>query len=88
MSQAKSEATSNRLLRWITIMATILVIVLLATTMMLRAISAVTPATSTDLAADAILDRAQDAVSGVELVLSFLEGASVLIGLGFGAATI
>lgn len=38
--------------------------------------------------ANVILDRAQDAVSSAELVLSFLEGASVVIGLGFAAATL
>lgn len=34
---------------------------------------------------DLIIQRADDAITSVELVLSFLEGAAVLIGLGFGA---
>lgn len=37
--------------------------------------------------ADLILERANDAIGSVDLVLSFLEGAAVLIGLGFGALT-
>ncbi|PJF38171.1 MAG: hypothetical protein CUN55_18365, partial [Phototrophicales bacterium] len=43
---------------------------------------------SIDERADVILERANDAVNSAELILSFLEGASVVITVAIAAATI
>jgi hypothetical protein len=45
-------------------------------------------AADTNVVAQQTLDRANDAVASVELVLSFLEGASVLVAVALGAAAL
>ncbi len=45
-------------------------------------------ATTTDERADIVLERANDAINSAELILSFLEGASVLITVAVAAAAI
>lgn len=44
--------------------------------------------TTTDERADLVLERANDAVNSAELILSFLEGASVVLTVAIAAATI
>ncbi len=65
----------------------IVVILLLIATLVARLVYMVTPNVAASAQVD-VLERANDAVNAVNLLLSFLEGASVLIGLGFGAAAL
>ncbi len=67
-------------------LATIVVLLLIAV-LVARLYYLVTPNVSASAQVD-VLERANDAVNAVNLLLSFLEGASVLIGLGFGAAAL
>ncbi len=78
---------TNRLLRGAVIVIALVVALLLIATMVARLWVIVTPGVSGDARLD-VLERANDAVNSVNIVLSFLEGASVLIGLGFGAAAL
>jgi len=64
-----------------------IVVLLLIAVLVARLYYMVTPNVTTDAQVDA-LERANDAVNSVNLVLGFLEGASVLIGLGFAVAAL
>ncbi|MBN1963616.1 MAG: hypothetical protein JW910_03145, partial [Anaerolineae bacterium] len=91
-SHKSSRSWQNRIFRSLAILAVLVVLLLLIATQVIRVIYLADPSrglpAGPDRDAQIILDRAEDAVAAVELVLSFLEGASVLIGLGFGAATL
>jgi tetratricopeptide (TPR) repeat protein len=94
MSEANTRR-GNIFWRAMAVFSAVLVVGLLGLTSILRVMYMSTDTLTTDdaeaiLAADAqlLLERAQDALGAVDLVLSFLEGASVIAGLGFGAATI
>ncbi len=95
MSEQKRQSITNRMLQALAIVAAALVVALLLWSMIMRTVNQLTISvppgageTALQNEARLLLDRAADSVQAVELVLSFLEGASVLIGLGFGAATI
>ncbi len=88
------ESRLNKLLRIITVGSAIFLLVMLVGSNIIRFIYQLNDANTAlgdiDDATRAalVLERAEDAVGSVELVLSFLEGASIIIGLGFGALTI
>ncbi len=77
----------SRALRNFAYLMALVVVVMLIAVQAARFYTMITPNVSPSAELDA-LERANDAVTAVELVLSFLEGASVLIGLGFGAAAL
>ncbi len=93
MAEQRPIPLLNRVLRVVVIVAAALLVILLLWSIVARTVNQFTPSVPEGAGAIALEDRAQlllerasDAVSSVELVLSFLEGASVLIGLGFAAA--
>ncbi|GAB4576293.1 MAG: hypothetical protein Kow0077_31990 [Anaerolineae bacterium] len=86
-SDGAGRAQGSGALRFFTYSMAFLVVALLIAIQILRLVVLATPGVSANAELTA-LERANDAVASVELVLSFLEGASVLIGLGFGAAAL
>jgi tetratricopeptide (TPR) repeat protein len=81
------DSRGNGILRGVVILMALVVVALLIVTLLLRIVIMVTPSVGGNAQLDA-LERANDAVNSVNIMLSFLEGASVLIGLGFGAAAL
>ena len=95
MSDPERRPDSNLLLRRVAILGAVLLVLLLIFTLAIRTLYTFTTSTaefqnagSLEEQANLTLERADDAVNSVSLLLSFLEGASVLVGLGFGAATL
>ena len=93
MARERRDDWMAHLLHGVGVFSTLLIIALLMATIALQvsylANDTISPidASNPD-SARMILERAEDAVGAVGLVLSFLEGASVIIGLGFGAVTL
>ncbi len=93
MSAQRSASPGSALLRRVAVMSAILIVLLLVIALVLRNLFAYTASINTSTLSledrtALTLERAQDAVNAVELLLSFLEGASVLVGFGFTAATL
>ncbi|MBN2471251.1 MAG: hypothetical protein JXN59_11045, partial [Anaerolineae bacterium] len=86
-SRERGRDNGSRALRWAAYGLAVIVVIMLILMQGSRIYTMLTPNVSPDAELSA-LERANDAVSAVEMVLSFLEGASVLIGLGFGAAAL
>lgn len=83
----RTRGNGSWLLRAFTYLLALAVVLLLIGVLATRIYYMVTPNVAANAQLDA-LERANDAVNSVDIVLSFLEGASVLIGLGFGASAL
>lgn len=88
MGTHRPEPLLNRFLQLLAVVAALLLVLFLVATIARRTWLLLTPSVEAPAAGVDVLERANDAVASVELLLSFLEGASVLVGLGLGAATI